>query len=77
MGGKTDATETAADLSPDDANALDLLRSLWGDEYAVDYVAGAPRPWQAERRGVACLILTAVSAEGLSAAITGDYEASS
>jgi hypothetical protein len=76
MGGNTEAAPAAV-LSTEDANALDLLRSLWGDEYAVDYVAGGPRPWQAERGGVACLILTAPSAELLSNAITGDYEAAS
>jgi hypothetical protein len=75
MGGKTDAAETAAGLSTEDANALDLLRSRWGDLYAIDFEPGTVRPWQAERRGVAHRIVTAASAENLDGALTEDYEA--
>lgn len=63
--------QAAVDMSPDDARALEVLRVIWGEYYAVGY--DDERGWWASRHGRVGHIIVAPSAEILNKMIREEY----
>jgi hypothetical protein len=63
--------QAAAGMSTEDAQALEVLRLLWGDEYSVGY--DDDHGWWAARNGVAGHILEAPGAEMLGTMMADDF----
>jgi hypothetical protein len=63
--------QAAAGMSTEDAQALEVLRLLWDDEYSVGY--DDDHGWWAARNGVAGHIIEAPGAEMLGRTIADDF----
>jgi hypothetical protein len=67
-----EATAQAAEgMSAEDAEALEALRMVWGDEYSIGYEDA--HGWWASRNGVTGHIITAASALELGVKLGEDY----